>query len=127
MGRNFFKTNAVLVSAVLVSLVWHAVWLSAIKVSAPDARGKIKFSKVAFLGPILNRGVMEVRVSPRERSFLENRYLSLVQNVSASKGVAAGNKSRNPDDSLSFRDKMIYMVDEAVSGKKIEPPPAMVE
>ena len=62
--------------ALAVSLVWHLFWLSAVKVvTEPANRKAIKFSKVSFLGPFLERGAINLKVQPKERAFLEKRYL----------------------------------------------------
>ena len=122
MVKSVFTRNRILILAVFASLTWHILWLSMIKVVAPTVREPVKFSKVAFLGPILDRGVMEVRVSQRERSFLENRYLLLVQSVSTMKGNIPGGKFTGSKSSQSLNKKLIYLIDEAASGPKIEPP-----
>lgn len=125
MVNSFFNRNSILILAILASLVWHTAWLSVIRVVAPDVRGKVKFSKVAFLGQVLDRGVMEIRMSPRERSFLENRYLALMQDIPAGKSRETGGRVIEDRINLSYDEKLIYMVDEAVSGQKIEPAPEM--
>lgn len=122
MVKSVFTRNRILIFAVLVSLAWHVLWLSTIKIVAPTVREPVKFSKVAFLGPILDRGVMEVRVGQRERSFLENRYLSLMQSVSELKNHVQGGKFTETRSSRSLNEKLIYLIDEAASGPKIEPP-----
>ena len=62
--------------AIAISLAWHLFWMSTITIVAkPDKNALVKFSKVSFLGPILGKGAMEVQARPKERSFLENRYM----------------------------------------------------
>lgn len=122
MIRSVFTRNRIFILAILASLAWHVLWLSMITVVAPTVREPVKFSKVAFLGPILDRGVMEVRVNARERSFLENRYLELMQSVVPMKDGMSGGKFVTSKTSRSLNDKLIYLIDEAASGPKVEPP-----
>jgi len=66
--------------AILFSAAWHVFWLSTITVvTAPKETGAISFSKVSFLGPILQRSVLEVRIDPSQRSFLEKRCLDTAE------------------------------------------------
>jgi hypothetical protein len=63
--------------AVIVSAIWHLFWLSAITVvSSPQAGPRVKFSKVSFLGPILEAAPTQMQAAPAERSPLEKRYLA---------------------------------------------------
>lgn len=112
----------IFIIAIGVSLVWHCLWLSAFKIVSPTAKSQVKFSKVAFLGPVLARGAMEVRISPGERSFLENRYLALIQD-SAGGDLRSQRGEFSKTGSLSMpNQKMMSMVDDTVSGSKLEPP-----
>lgn len=120
--RSVFARNRILILALFASLLWHLLWLSAIRVASPTVREPVKFSKVAFLGPVLDRGAMEVRVSPRERSFLENRYLSLIQGASSVKDDICCGKFAENKTSRAFNEKLIYLIDEAAGGPKVEPP-----
>jgi hypothetical protein len=75
MKRNDLSGYRILMIAITVSLIWHVFWLSAIKiVSSQTPKSPVRFSKIAFLGPILSGLNMEVRASPASREMLEIRY-----------------------------------------------------
>lgn len=120
--ETVFKQNRILIIAIAASLLWHGFWLSTLKIVAPTAREQVKFSKVAFLGPILDRGVMEVRVKARERSFLENRYLSLMHGISEETPILHRGAISDSVTSGSFNGRIMSMIDDAVCGPKLEPP-----
>jgi len=123
-AKQAIGRNRILIIAVGLSLACHLCWLSVFRVVAPTVTRPVKFSKVAFLGPILDRGIMEVRVTARERTFLENRYLELIQGSS----VAAATPRRAPAQegpvSSAANARLITLIDDAVSGPKLEPPGA---
>ena len=87
MTKAAFKATAVFkkmlneggwifLSAILISLVWHLFWISAVRiVYKADDTDRVKFSKVSFLGPIFEGRVANISAQPKERSFLEKRYL----------------------------------------------------
>ena len=82
-----------------------------------------KFSKVSFLGPLLGKGSMEVQSRPKERSFLEIRYIDAmsrlplaVQAVALSRGQYDGSAA-----ACNIRDERITAaIDSALSGEKPE-------
>src|SRR3989338_790502 len=78
------------VLALIFSFAWHIFWLSAVAVVVnPKETGPAKFSKISFLGPILGKGAISVRIEPRERSLLEKRYLKGVEGmVGSDRGTA---------------------------------------
>jgi hypothetical protein len=76
--------NRVLLSALIFSVVWHIFWLSAFTVVvAPKDAKPPKFSSVSFLGPILDQSMLRVSPVAHERSILEKRYLSGVEDLSS--------------------------------------------
>ncbi|MDD5421988.1 MAG: hypothetical protein PHT32_01000 [Candidatus Omnitrophica bacterium] len=78
MGRNE-RGGRIFAAALLISLVWHIFWLSAVKiVAASKEYGPVKFSKVSFLGPILESGSVEMRVAPKSRSPLEQKPMNML-------------------------------------------------
>lgn len=108
--------------AILISVAWHIFWLSMITVVVtPKETGQVKFSKVSFLGPILERGALEVRIKPRERSLLEKRHLVNIGNLTALKVdelvYQKGWHLTCPSD-----EKLTGLIEDAVSGPKLEPP-----
>jgi len=116
----------IFIFAIAVSFAWHIFWLSAVKVIVSPSKIKsVKFSKVAFLGPILTRVAMEVRVEPKVHSFLETRYLTSVKNITAYKPEQLKDLEAKGDAGRQFylpdNEKMAYFIDEAVSGGKLEP------
>lgn len=121
-AATFLKQNRIFFIAIVVSLIWHGFWLSTLTIVAPVTKEHVKFSKVAFLGPILDRGVMEVRVKARERSFLENRYISLMYDIPGQPAAIQDYGISGNVTSSAFNRAIIRMVDDAVSGPKLEPP-----
>ena len=112
--------------AILASLVWHLFWLSTISIiSNPDNTRSVKFSKVSFLGPLLGKGSMELQARPKERSFLEMRYLGDARRLSQRPEQAiraAADKYEGGNDAYHLRDnRMVAFIDDALSGKKLEP------
>ena len=116
----------VLAVAIVISLAWHLFWLSAVKVVVKPGKAKtVKFSKVAFLGPLLTRGVMAVTAEPKARSLLEKRYLSGVAKFSAANEPKAGDQYSRLDDTGPGRSsadaKMITLIDQMLGTIKLEP------
>jgi len=115
----------IFILAMLASLAWHIFWLSVITITAPTQKAPIKFSKVSFLGPILGRGSMEFRVQPKERSFLEKRYLDKIELSHIKfRSQAKADSDRyepNKEFDLLHKDKLTDFIDEAVGGPKLEP------
>ena len=111
--------------AILASLVWHLFWLSTITIVSDPANARsVKFSKVSFLGPLLGNGGMGLQARPRERSFLEIRYLDRARSPEQSpeSAIMAAGAYEAGDDSYRMRDeKMTTLIDEALDGEKLEP------
>ena len=112
--------------AILASVIWHLFWLSTITiVSNPANTRSVKFSKVSFLGPLLGKGGMELQAQPKERSFLEMRYLGQSRRLAQIPGQAiatAADKYEGGNDAYHLRDeKMTALIDDALSGEKLEP------
>jgi len=90
-------------TAILLSVAWHIFWLSIITVVVTPKESKaIKFPKVSFLGPILEKGALEVRLALRERSFLEKRYLAEVQDMAAGQEVELKDLATKEDSRKDF-------------------------
>ncbi len=125
MIKMILSRNRVFILAILLSFAWHLFWLSAIKVVvAPPKRAPVKFSKVSFLGPILERGAIELGVRPKERSLLEGRYLNDIGDLAAHTMPARSASSEYiPDDraGLSIDRAIAVLIEDALSGTKIEP------
>ena len=122
------KPDRVLLSALIFSAVWHLFWMSALTVVvAPRDTKPPKFSSVSFLGPILGESMLEVNSASHERSDLEKRYLSEVEDsfylvvdkagsVSyAEAGLDAGTDIFEPDEMLTG------LAISAIDGDKMEP------
>ena len=112
--------------AILASLLWHLFWLSTISiVSSPENSRPIKFSKVSFLGPLLGKGTMELQARPKERSFLEKRYLVAVDALQRrpESGVDLTiDKYETGNNAYHLRDEgLTAAIDDALSGEKLEP------
>ena len=94
-------------------------------VSSPASTRSVKFSKVSFLGPLLGKGSMELQARPKERSFLEIRYLGLARHLPQIPGQAVrtdADSSGDGDDAYHLRDeRMTAFIDDALNGEKLEP------
>ena len=89
--KSLLFKDKVLIFAILFSAVWHLFWLSALTVVVvPKDTKPPKFSSVSFLGPILDESVLAVSAVRHERSVLEKRYLSSIENSSVLIGQKAG-------------------------------------
>lgn len=115
----------ILIIAIAASLAWHLFWLSAVKiVSGPAPESPVKFSKVAFLGPILTGAAMEVRASPASRGLLERRYRNAAGKTFYAEEMFI--KAQSPEYD-SCRDPgrsdqgLSSAMDDAVAGRKLEP------
>lgn len=118
---SFFSRNRVLLIAIGVAFASHLVWLTVFTIVAPRTHSPVRFSRVAFLGPVLERGAMEVRMSPRERTFLENRYLDMMARSAAPDGSAPA--AVLPENAASPADaRLTDLIVSAVAGTKLEPP-----
>lgn len=124
MLKKVIERNKILFLAIAASLAWHLACLSVCAIVAPPSTAHpVTFSKVAFLGLMPERGSMEVRVSPRERTFLEGRYLErfggIIDVSRTDRGRVA--ESPSPADSKGFAGRLRGLIDEAVSGQKLVP------
>jgi hypothetical protein len=121
-AKQIVARNRILIIAVAASLAWHVLWLSVCAIVAPNVTQPVRFSRVAFLGPILERGVMEVRVTARERTFLENRYLDLIQRSAPETTPLRRGPVTEDLQSDAFNARLVTIIDDTVSGSKLEPP-----
>lgn len=124
--KTYIFKDRIFIFAIFLSLVWHVFWLSIITVTVtPDHAKPIKFSRVSFLGPILERGALEVRIKPKEPSFLEKRYLSGIGNISTQKISTPGRKDAWPAEDLNIKNiadgKLVNLIEDTLSGSKVEP------
>ncbi len=109
--------------AITISLVWHLFWISTITIIAkPDKNAFVKFSKVSFLGPILGKGAMEVRARPKERSFLESRYMEAKAPAARDfeENMISGGRDYDgsPDRYNSRNESISMLIDGAVNAEK---------
>jgi hypothetical protein len=120
------RIDKILLAAIALSLAWHVFWMFAVKVVVtPTNKGGVKFSKVSFLGPILERGALEVRVAHGERAFLEKRCLALAGKMmplveEPPKAPSAGSLIET-DIYASIDAKLTSVIKEAMSSSKLEP------
>ncbi len=125
MKKNDLSGYRMLMIAIAVSLIWHVFWLSAIKiVSGRMPKSSVKFSKVAFLGPILSGLNMEVRASPASRGMLEIRYRKIAGQTSYGEDAPAkAHGSRREDRTVFGRtdQALVSVIGDATCGKKLEP------
>ena len=122
------RRDRVLLLALIFSVAWHLFWLSALTVVVvPKDTKPPKFSSVSFLGPILEASMLEVSSAVHERSTLEKRYLSEIENSSVlirekaepdaytEAGLDAGTDIFESDEMLSG------LAIAAIDGNKMEP------
>ena len=125
--RDWIHNNRVLILAVSISVGLHIFWLSVVKVVVkPPKAQTIKFSKVSFIGPVLDRGMFEVRIEPRERDFLEKRYMQDVSRLPMAQGrqlteEAFAKEGAERIFSSATDGKLFQLIEDAVSASKLEP------
>jgi len=118
--------DKILIFAILFSVIWHLFWLSTLTVVVvPKDTKPLKFSGVSFLGPILEGSMLNVRVDVRERSALEKRYLSDIENLSVLiKDMADSDAYINPGISVEIDPESEEMITSlailAIDGNKLE-------
>lgn len=122
--------DRIFVSALLLSAAWHIFWLSSVKVIVmPEKSGVAKFSKVSFLGTILEKGVLEVRVGAGQRSFLEKRYLDMVERYALAIEGPGRRKAMSPARGKDFYNlsdnRLSGFIRNAINDSKLEPPYGM--
>ena len=108
--------------------MWHLFWLSALTVVAvPKDTRPPKFSNVSFLGPILEQSVLGVSSVAHERSALEKRYLSEIEDSSAliREMAAPGTYTEagldTGSDIFEFDETLTGLAISAIDGTKMEP------
>lgn len=123
---NLLKDRVILY-AFLFSAVWHIFWLSAVSVVVvPTVKKSVKFSNVSFLGPILDRGVLNMSVAPHESTVLEKEYVASIENISVGfeEGVAPDGYVETELDNAPSEigdDWPNNFVISGIEGSKIEP------
>lgn len=117
----------VFATALLASFLWHAFWLFTIKI-APNRydSSEVKFSKVSFLGPLLDKGSMELRAAPKEMTFLEKRYVNMARSFNVTP-ESSTNRVIDRYDASSGQDYMrdnrvTREINDALGAEKLEPP-----
>ncbi|MFH1190176.1 MAG: hypothetical protein V1682_05730 [Candidatus Omnitrophota bacterium] len=123
--KNYFPEYRMLMAAIAVSLACHVFWLSAVKiVSGQPPKSSIRFSKVAFLGPILSGIDMEVRVTPASREMLEIRYRKMAGRTFYEEDMPAKTHALSYEGPVVFSrtDRTLAsVIGYAAAGKKLEP------
>ena len=120
------KKYKILIAAIGISLGWHLFWIAAVKVVVSPVPPKaIKFGTVSFLGPMASRSGMEFKLSPRQRSFLEKRYLSRLDAVARGRVNPADSGYAGYEPELPAENGIPGFIANAVAGTKEEPDNAM--
>ena len=120
------KKYKILIAAIGISLCWHLFWISAIKVVASPVDSKIiRFGKVAFLGPMASRSGMEFKLSPKQRSFLEKRYLSHLDALVREQTISADTGYAGYEPEFQVESGIAGFIASAVAGSKAEPDSTM--
>ncbi|MBN1526044.1 MAG: hypothetical protein JW919_00460 [Candidatus Omnitrophica bacterium] len=125
-ARRKLYRSRVLIFAILFSLFLHVFWIVVVKIVATHpASERVKFSKVSFLGSILERGMLEVRIEPRQRDPLEKRYLSDVDTLTRgfmARQARGGCEDRAGEASFRGADEALpARIKDAISGPKAQP------
>lgn len=125
--RIFYLENRIFIIAIFLSILWHLLWISIIKVVVkPAGRESVKFSKVAFLGPVSAISTGEIKAAPKSISFLEKRYrdnLNDMPNKNVITASDAGAYGRIRQEGEGGDDSITYQIRETLEGVKIEPAP----
>jgi hypothetical protein len=126
IAKTAFIKYRILMTAIGLSFVLHLFWLSAVSVVvAPQDSRPVKFSRVSFLGPFLTKTATEVRIAPRPRSFLEERYNALAGDLPDAEAAGSRNAPVSYENAAGPfskpAKKIVSMIDAAISGKKLEP------
>jgi len=112
----------ILIAAIAISLAWHLLWLSVIRVvSAPSEAGSQKFSKVSFLGPVSVRGAIEARNTPTEITFLEERYIDGLRKVDLPKFGRSDRGTIPVSDSRDVERSLSLFIERSLEGEKLRP------
>ena len=116
------KKHKILIAAIGISLGWHLFWISAINVVASPIPSKIiKFGKVSFLGPMASRSGMEFKISPKQKSFLEKRYLSRLDAVARGGATSLEPGYIDYEPESRAENGITGFIANAVAGSKAEP------
>lgn len=114
--------DKVLMAAIAVSLVWHVLWLSAIKiVLAPPEAAPNKFSRVSFFGPISTRGTIEARLARGEPSFLDERYMAALGMPAVPGSGSADRSAISAGEGGDVERGMSVFIEKSLEGEKLSP------
>jgi hypothetical protein len=120
------KNNRILFIAISVSLIGHVFWMSALKVVASPAPARsIKFGKISFLGPTAFHTGMELKLSPRQRSLLEKRYLASLDHAAYEKPRPGGSEYLDYEPDCAVDGPIRSLITDAITGDKAEPEKVM--
>lgn len=116
--------DKIFITALVVSLLWHVLWISVFKVViGPGKAQPVKFSKVSFFGPAQSKMAIEARIVSHESSFLEQKYLESIKKRSVKIDKSAILEKSPPRTENAVLDKrVVQFVSETVGGSKEEPP-----
>jgi len=121
IGKIISLEMRILIFAVLISLGWHLLWLSAVKVVVkPGRTAPVKFSKVAFLGPASGISPGEISMAPRSLSFLEKRYRNNLMKTSG-RNKSSAEYGRLRVENEVKNDSITYLIKDTLEGPKREP------
>ncbi len=107
-------------SAIVISAAMHLISISAIKVVvAPQGKGVVTFTQLSFLGPISERGGLQIGIEPREKSFLEKRCLSILNKEAYSLPSAPSTRPESPQ--VHSDKRLVALIEDALEAPKLEP------
>lgn len=126
--REILFKDKILLYAILLSAAWHIFCISAVKVVVvPKMSRPVKFSGVAFLGPILDKGSLQMGVTSHERSASEKRAMDFALTLPAvfeneEYGLPDRSKPWVGDRALTARDESLTaLAIEAIDTPKMNP------
>ena len=120
---NIRIKERVLAAAIAISLGWHLLWLSAIKITSASSSEPHKFSKVSFLGPISSRPIIEARNAMDGLTFLEDRYLRGLWNSASSVSAEAAKSISSVADGRDVERHISDLAERSLEGEKLTPEP----
>ncbi len=110
ISLNRIIKDKILWIAIGASLFFHLFWVIAVKIVQPTPSTPVHFSKVSFLGPILDRGAIQAPPESRELAYLQKRFLGLIKVSSQNQsGVSLRNvldATDLPDDAPVFKSEL---------------------
>ena len=117
----FFHKDKLFLGAIVISLAWHLFWISVLNVTVSGSgSGSVKYSKVYFLGPLIDRGPLQTGFVARERGYLEKRAFERSRYQDPVTGLKNTAYVKPPDEyGARFQKEMAGFISDAIEGSKL--------